>query len=90
MQLFYLQYRTALLIGTIPVGGSSVGLSRQVDRHDSWFENGVNGSQIFNDDTVLLYIYFYVGSSLLPPGGWAELSPLLQISWGGAAQACRN
>ena len=26
------------------------------------------------------------GSSLLPPGGWSELSPLLQISWSAAAR----
>ena len=30
------------------------------------------------------FVRFCTGSSLLPPGGWAELKPRLQISWSGA------
>ena len=30
------------------------------------------------------FVRFCTGSSLLPPGGWSGLKPLLQISWGGA------
>jgi len=30
------------------------------------------------------FVRFCTGSSLLPPGGWAELKPHLQISWSGA------
>ena len=29
------------------------------------------------------FVRFCTGTSLLPPGGWAGLKPLLQISWGG-------
>jgi len=29
------------------------------------------------------FVHFCTGSSLLPPGGFAGLKPLLQISWGG-------
>ena len=29
------------------------------------------------------FVRFCTGSSLLPPGGWAALKPMLQISWGG-------
>jgi len=29
------------------------------------------------------FVQFVTGSSLLPPGGWSELSPILQISLGG-------
>ena len=30
------------------------------------------------------FVRFCTGTSLLPPGGWGALKPMLQISWGGA------
>jgi len=39
----------------------------------------------FSTEDMARFVQFVTGSSLLPPGGWADLSPSLQISLGGDA-----
>jgi len=39
----------------------------------------------FSNEDMARFVQFITGSSLLPPGGWAELSPSLQISLGGGS-----
>jgi len=37
----------------------------------------------FSTEDMARFVQFVTGSSLLPPGGWADLSPSLQVSLGG-------
>jgi len=39
---------------------------------------------LMSQEDMTRFVRFCTGSSLLPPGGWAGLKPLLQISWSGA------
>ena len=50
----------------------------------------------FSAEDMARFVQFVTGSSLLPPGGWADLSPVLQISLSGergslpTSQTCFN
>ena len=39
---------------------------------------------LMSQEDMTRFVRFCTGSSLLPPGDWAGLKPLLQISWSGA------